>query len=890
MSSGSKIFSRYRSFGYVSNHVPLNVRYIEKRKENLVITCIGKSFLTFSYEKLRLLSISKPLPDDITCIAGDAGFVFTASNCIIHAWQGGTEIRHTYKGHEKPVHILLSFGRHLISVDETSSVKVWDIGSEELYVELPFNNENFCITAVVHPATYANKVVFGSEQGELQLWNLKTAKKIYTFEGWGSAITVLEQSPAVDVVAIGLADGRIILHNLKHDVNVVKFMQDWGPVTALSFRSDNEPILVSGSTEGHIAIWNLEEKRLQTQMRNAHHSSIAGIKFFPQEPLMVTNSGDNSLKIWIFDLSDGSARLLMLRDGHSGPPTKIRFYGNGDYILSAGEDSTLRMYSTINDLMHKSLGKAQKKKIKRKRANVLAEEAHLMPPVVEIAWDQTREKDWDNIAAVHRNCSVVTTWSFGRCTMGTYRLKHKDKSISNIKNIAKCVTLTSCGNFVIVGFQLGQVDKFNIQSGEFRGHYGVDKAHDGAVCGVAVDGLNNVVATLGMDKKIKFWDFKSRKFLSELKLERTINRCILHRDSALLALAMDDFSIQMLDLDTRRIVRKFIGCAAKITDFDFSADSRWLVAASIDSSISTWDIPSSNMVDCFLVDDICTSLSLSPSREFLATTHVDRLEVFLWVNKTIYTYVQLSPLPADYEPQLAALPDTKLGDDLHCDEHCDESLNEMKFKSPEQISDNLVTLSLLPESRWKNLLVLDLIKKRNKPKEPPKVPKAAPFFLPTVPGLEFKFALPKEDDESSNKSRILKSTVFQTRTAFGKKLEVAETEVEYYGCFEVYKQLSPTSLEVEIYTLAPEGGGSIELLVQFLKMLYNVLKTNSDYEIVEANLGLFIKIHGSLFATEPELYEVASELQQYRIDAWQRIQTLLLSCNSVTSFLRSAPI
>ena len=38
--------------------------------------------------------------------------------------------------------------------------------------------------------------------------------------------------------------------------------------------------------------------------------------------------------------------------------------------------------------------------------------------------------------------------------------------------------------------------------------------------------------------------------------------------------------------------------------------------------------------------------------------------------------------------------------------------------------------------RWLNLLNLDVIKAKNKPKAPPKKPKAAPFFLPTVPGLE----------------------------------------------------------------------------------------------------------------------------------------------------------
>ena len=64
--------------------------------------------------------------------------------------------------------------------------------SEE-YVELPFDNTVFRITTVVHPSTYLNKVLFGSQQGSLQLWNIKTSKLLYEFAGWGAAVTVLEQ-------------------------------------------------------------------------------------------------------------------------------------------------------------------------------------------------------------------------------------------------------------------------------------------------------------------------------------------------------------------------------------------------------------------------------------------------------------------------------------------------------------------------------------------------------------------------------------------------------------------------------------------------------------------------------------------------------------------------
>lgn len=41
------------------------------------------------------------------------------------------------------------------------------------------------------------------------------------------------------------------------------------------------------------------------------------------------------------------------------------------------------------------------------------------------------------------------------------------------------------------------------------------------------------------------------------------------------------------------------------------------------------------------------------------------------------------------------------------EETCDEMV---EYVSPEQLGEQLVTLSSLPESRWKNLLSLDVIK------------------------------------------------------------------------------------------------------------------------------------------------------------------------------------
>ena len=36
----------------------------------------------------------------------------------------------------------------------------------------------------------------------------------------------------------------------------------------------------------------------------------------------------------------------------------------------------------------------------------------------------------------------------------------------------QCVTITSCGNFAIIGMNTGHVEMFNIQSGIHRGEFG----------------------------------------------------------------------------------------------------------------------------------------------------------------------------------------------------------------------------------------------------------------------------------------------------------------------------------------------------------------------------------------------------------------------------------
>lgn len=55
-------------------------------------------------------------------------------------------------------------------------------------------------------------------------------------------------------------------------------------------------------------------------------------------------------------------------------------------------------------------------------------------------------------------------------------------------------------------------------------------AHSGTVRGVATDTLNQLMVSIASDQLLKFWRFKTRKLVEQLKLTAAPASMLLHRD------------------------------------------------------------------------------------------------------------------------------------------------------------------------------------------------------------------------------------------------------------------------------------------------------------------------------------------------------------------------
>ena len=407
-------------------------------------------------------------------------------------------------------------------------------------------------------------------------------------------------------------------------------------------------------------------------------------------------------------------------------------------------------------------------------------------------------------------------------------------------------------------------------------------AHSASLCGISFDSLNTRLVSADVNGNIKLWRLKTKTLISSITILNQddstiqITKMITHRDSGLIAFAFNNQTIKIYDFDTLtfKCIRTFNENTHtnEITALAFMPDGRWLLSTSLDKTMRIWDIPSGQLIDTLEFDQAIVTLAVSPNGDMLATGHTDALGVYLWSNRSMYGGSKTSSISESDKEQLFV----------------------GEFQSPEQISKNLITLSSLPESKWKNLLVLDTIRQRNKPKEPVNVPKQAPFFLPTVSNLRgFVFSNP--DDETEKNSKDKKSSHINQIQQFLYESPLTNLIDQYkqhssiaQDAIQLLKDFGMAKIEYEVRCLSPEQGGSIERMIKFLDIINDSFDNKQNYDLISSYFALFIQLHGtSVLCKNEQLIDKIRTIQSKQKETWNHLQRQLNTSIALVKYIKS---
>jgi U3 small nucleolar RNA-associated protein 21 len=430
-------------------------------------------------------------------------------------------------------------------------------------IDLNGVGSNFIPHVGIHPATYVNKILLGGRPAEnhddksaakksasLLLVNVKSGKMIHSFdclkskksskkkEGNGQSqgsddsepliITALQQSPAVDTIAVGTSDGSVHLINTLHDVKLFTLhhksknlkLSGVNAISSLSFRTDGNATrqgvapLAVGRDDGSISVWDLTpvedenggptRRTLLTEMEFVHYGGVSNLEYLPGEPLIIsTGLVSNSIVMHVFDAPDHSGRILRQRKGHTSPPTLLRYLhpgaGGGGILANASDgtdasscqilscggagDLSLRVFSSARSNLDKEYSQGAGLEKKAKKLGYLGPEGRaelLLPEIIGLASSEARSRDWGDLVTIHRNHAMAYVWSTKRGSQSGPVLRQPQWNVSAMKQRpprtanASSLAISVCGNFALVGTVGGVIYKYNLQSGLPRGSFPKD--------------------------------------------------------------------------------------------------------------------------------------------------------------------------------------------------------------------------------------------------------------------------------------------------------------------------------------------------------------------------------------------------------------------------------
>jgi len=232
---------------------------------------------------------------DIT-ISSDGHFALSGSwDSTLRLWDlnFGTSTRR-FVGHTKDV-LSVAFSadnRQIVSGSRDKTIRIWNtLGENKWTIEDQGHSEWVasvrCTPSSTNPALGVGMCVSGGWDKKVKVWSLSNCKLKYNLEGHSGYVNTVTVSPDGSLCASGGKDGVAKLWEL----NEGKALYDLNAgVTINQMVFSPTRYWLCAATETGIMIWDVEKKRLVTQLNHKTHSAL---KKRPQ-PLSLAWSADGS--------------------------------------------------------------------------------------------------------------------------------------------------------------------------------------------------------------------------------------------------------------------------------------------------------------------------------------------------------------------------------------------------------------------------------------------------------------------------------------------------------------------------------------------------------------------------------------------------------------------
>ncbi len=276
----------------------------------------------------------------------DGRFIASAGGDPVTSFGGspletGIEIREVATGRKVSLQDELPAAEALRFTNDSKTLVCLSMSRETIYRVNVETGETTAINlgkrpGYMHLESYAlteDKTAIGSDEGKIEVWDIKTGKKLTTLRELGKEVSLPEYFTKTNkaLTMEFSPDGkRLATGNLDTTVQI------WGTTTG------EELIVFQKPIEGNMWSVSTENGRdvINNPMKNERNSRPSALAFSPDGSLLACGSEDTTIRLW----NSWTGEFIATFTGHLNTVEQLTFSPDGNTLASGSADGTVRFW------------------------------------------------------------------------------------------------------------------------------------------------------------------------------------------------------------------------------------------------------------------------------------------------------------------------------------------------------------------------------------------------------------------------------------------------------------------------------------------------------------------------------------------------------------------
>lgn len=449
-------------------------------------------------------------------------------------------------------------GTMLASAGEDELVRLWDAASGEPIGEPLVGHVN-SVTSVVYSPD-GSLIASSGWDNTIILWDISGFELARIPTGHTINVRSLAFNSDGSLLASAGDDGTVRLWDMEFGEQVGQPMRGHAEaVWGMAFVDDHT--LISGGADGKLILWDTHAEQPFMRVLTEVTNGAIRIAYSPDgQQIAVADSSENSLEqnaVLLLDAQSGE--IIRRLEGHSGPITALAFTPNGEVIVSASADQTIRLWNA-------DTGDALRTIVNEDMSDFV---------VLALTPD-------GKTLASGTNAGAVLMWDI---TTGERAneplLGHGERVITlAFSHDGRKLASGSADDMVMLWDLLTRQGKLLV-------------AHTGDVNSVVFSPDDRYLVSGSEDTTIVVWDSVRGDMVGEPLVGHNdwVNAVTFSPDGQTLASADSDGLVRLWDVQSGRAFgRPFVGHTDWVMSVAFSPDGQTLASGSLDSTVRVWSM------------------------------------------------------------------------------------------------------------------------------------------------------------------------------------------------------------------------------------------------------------------------------------------------------------